>query len=163
MTKKIFYVSFMIAGIVLLIISIISSIIIAEKEISVDFTNFFIYFDFPLKFIVGAIACFTLAVTFLRAYQFDDNLKIINSNNRFNNYFKFKEEFEKHFLKSRFVSMLCPEYFKEPKQVINHLFISLYGTSINEFKFGVLEKPLRNCLSIQKKQSSYSLMIIYLW
>jgi hypothetical protein len=90
---------------------------------------------------VGAIACFTLGVTFLRAFQFDDNLKIINSNNRFNNYFKFKEEFEKHFLKSRFVSILCPEYFNEQKQVINHLFITLYGTNIQDFNFRVLDKP----------------------
>lgn len=147
MTKKIAYVSFMILGIILTIISVLSHIIIViDRQLTFDcsfegFKNFFTYFDFPLKFIVGAIACFTLGVTFLRAFQFDDNLKIINSNNRFNNYFKFKEEFEKHFLKSRFVSILCPEYFNEQKQVINHLFITLYGTNIQDFNFRVLDKP----------------------
>jgi hypothetical protein len=103
---------------------------------------------------VGAIACFSLGVTFLRAYQFDDNLNIINSNNRFNNYFRFKEEFEKHFLESRFVSILCPEYFREPKQVITYLFNCLYGTSIQEFKFNVLDKPFNELQDASKKAKS---------
>ena len=92
-----------------------------------------------------------MGVTFLRAFQSDENLKILNRNNIFNNYFKFKEEFEKHFLKSRFVSILCPDYFKEPKQVINHLFITLYGTSIQDFNFSVLEKPYNELRDAAKK------------
>jgi len=115
------------------------------------FKEFFSYFDFPIKFLIGAVTCFTLGIAFLRAFQFDENLKIITQNNRFNNYFKFKEEFEKHFLKCRFVLILCPEYFREPKQVVNHLFNSLYGTNIQDFNFRLLDKPYNELLASAKK------------
>ncbi len=159
MTKKLAYIISFIIGIVLLTISVISFIIIANDKALVGafsyegFRGFFTYFEFPIKFLIGSVACLTLGVTFLRAYQTDENLKIINQNNRFNNYFKFKEEFDKHFLKSRFVSILCPEYFREPKQVVNHLFITLYGTNIQDFNFRVLDKPYNELRdSAQKAQ-----------
>jgi len=157
LTKKIAYISFNSVGILFATISVVSYIIIIIDTGLVyslsfgAFNNFFKYFDFPIKFMVGAIASFTLGVTFLRAFQFDESLKILDQNNRFNNYFKFKEEFEKHFLKSRIVSILSPEYFKEPKQIVSYLFNYLYGTNIQEFNFRVLVNPYNELLDASEK------------
>lgn len=73
--------------------------------------DFFTYFEFSIKFLVGAIASLTLGVTMLRAFQFDKNIEIIEDNNKFNNFFKHREEFKNRFRDDTFfktISQLKP-------------------------------------------------------
>ena len=155
--RKSIYKFFIYSGIFLFIISFFSFIWIGiDQKLSINLSyqatkDFFSFFEFPIKFLVASVACFTLGITFLRAYQFDENLRISTSHNLFNNYFKFREEFEKHFSKSRLVSLVCPNYIKEPRQVINYLFVTLYGTDIQNFSFKVSDKLYSELLVASKK------------
>lgn len=86
-------------SIILLFVGIISGIIIFcctklwsfPPDLTYEGFEFFLdIFDFPIKALAGALALFTIHVTLRR-------MKLSEEQNRISNYFKFREEFTKHF------------------------------------------------------------------
>lgn len=68
------------------------------------FDSFLDIFDFPIKAFAGSLALFTIYVTLRRMKTSEEQLKttrvqisLITEQNRISNYFKYREEFTKHF------------------------------------------------------------------
>jgi hypothetical protein len=59
--------------------------------------GFFIIFEYPIKITTGLIALLAILLTAMRMEQTQKQIDILDDNNRFNNFYKHREEFEKAF------------------------------------------------------------------
>lgn len=188
MLKKISYYLFFLAGGILLLIALVSFYSITA-ELNMVFStsfqsskDFFSYYEFPLKFLVGAIASLSLGVTMLRAYQFDKNLVIVEDNYKFNNFFKHREEFNKRFKDEIFLktiselkSLSIDTYFiplynifyyqsyhnfkptinKEAKKQIENFLKSVEESEINKEDFDIIKIDKSILENISEKNNSF--------
>ena len=188
MTKKISYYLFFGVGGILLISSIVSFLTIKSElhlVFSVDYQaskDFFKYYEFPIKFLVGAIASLSLGVTMLRSYQFDKNIAIVEDNYKFNNYFKHREEFNKRFQDETFLktiselkSLSIATYFiplynifyyqsyldfkptinKEAKEQIGNFLKSIEESDINEADYDLIKIDKNVLANISENNNSF--------
>ena len=100
--KKWLMIFLFIASAILFLIASVATLTISIKHHSASilwneegFKNFFDWFDFPVKLYAACIALLTLAITSMRAFQFDKSLELLSDNNKFNNFYKHREEFIK--------------------------------------------------------------------
>ena len=89
---------------------------------SEGFSNFFTWFDFSIKFYAASIALLTLAITSMRAFQFDKNIELLSDNNKFNNFYKHRDEFINFTKDFTFFQL----YQRSPDQVNQLLILPFY-------------------------------------
>ncbi|MCF8240760.1 MAG: hypothetical protein K9J16_05185 [Melioribacteraceae bacterium] len=70
------------------------------------FSGFLTVFDFPIKLLTASVVLFGLWLTIERMKQTDKQIDSIVSNNRFNNFYKHREEFLKSFEKFKFLKKI---------------------------------------------------------
>jgi len=188
MSKKISYYLFFGVGGILLVVAIASFFSI-NTELNLVFLvnyesskDFFKYYEFPIKFLVGAIASLSLGVTMLRAYQFDKNIIIVEDNYKFNNYYKHREEFNKRFQDETFLktiselkSLSIDTYFiplynifyyqsyhnfkptinKEAKDQIENFLKAIEESDINNVDYDLIKIDKNILVNISEKNNSF--------
>lgn len=188
MTKKISYYLFFVVGGILLLVAIVSFFTI-NSDLNLVFSlsyesskDFFKYYEFPIKFLVGAIALLSLGVTMLRAFQFDKNIAIVEDNYKFNNLLKHREEFNKRFQDETFLktiselkSLSIDTYFiplynifyyqsyhnfkptinKEAKEQIENFLKSIEESDINKEDYDLIKIDKSILENISEKNNSF--------
>jgi len=102
--------------------------LICESTIYFDFTSqgwsdFLDYYSPQIKIAGVGIALFALWMTAARMKQTEDQIRSIVENNRFNNFFKHRDEFVKYFSSQQFMINLA----KYSNQNLNDLLLSYHG------------------------------------
>ena len=156
----------------LLVLSILSTIVIAYTiHLSFSFTKegfelLLNIYKTPINFITASLATFVIWLTLERMKQSDKQLALYSENNRFNNYFKHREEFYKYLNNTKSVldcsnidestirksanelySMFynenyqnfTPELNENGKSIIKKMKNELSNSSFNALKFKFLE------------------------
>lgn len=76
-------------------------------NISVEgFSGFLTIFEFPIKLLTASVVLFGLWLTIKRMEQTDKQIESISSNNRFNNFYKHREDFLKRFENFNFLKKI---------------------------------------------------------
>lgn len=85
------------------IVTLFSFIIVIADKTPVPLFNssglqgFFSLFEYPIKLTTGFIALVVILLTTLRMEQTQKQIDVLDDNNRFNNFYKHRDEFEKAF------------------------------------------------------------------
>ncbi|MCF8260346.1 MAG: hypothetical protein K9J12_06200 [Melioribacteraceae bacterium] len=109
-----------IAGIAISIITFLYLLIFQTSEYNFNptvkgFSGFLTIFEFPIKLLTASVVCFGLWLTIKRMEQTNEQIRSITSNNRFNNFYKHREEFQKKFKEFSFIGKIQSYHEKHIK------------------------------------------------
>lgn len=122
---------------ILLLLSLLGNIV-HLGFLPIDLTNqgfitFFNLYSSSIKIAGALLAVVTLIITLERMKQTKDQIKLIGDNNKFNNYYKHREEFVKYFSDNDYIMYIKGEDELDKKRFINVLYELFYYPSYHEF------------------------------
>lgn len=138
-------------GIIVFLFGIVSffSILFTEgiyltPDISNDsWENLIDIYSFPIKCAAAELALITITVTLYRIKQTKEQIRIIDENNRFSNYFKYYDEFKKYFLTSvKTINLKNISGYGPDDQIFRPLYTFFYGGSYKTFDPKINEEIL---------------------
>lgn len=107
------------------------------------FTFFFDLFDFPVKLLTAGAVLFGLWLTIERMKQTEKQIDSIVSNNRFNNFYKHKEEFVNFMLNRQVFTQFPSNKHANIKNYTVMIYNLAYSTNPEEFS-GKIKKEFKN-------------------
>lgn len=161
-------------GLLLFVISVLSTILITifskvtflSWNLShLGFENILDIYDFPLKSFAAFLALFTIYVTLKRTRAAEQQIELTNKQimlnveqNRISNYFKYRDEFVKHFEVGNF-HKYYRSYINEDTAagVYNPLFNKLYG-SIRDFNHEIKAYILEDIQLLFSEANDFTLI-----
>jgi hypothetical protein len=153
--------------IILPLVSVVSTVLIFSNDKLVfdpssnGFNNFLDFFKFPISLMAAFLASLTIHFTIKRINQTDNQLNILSDNNRFNNYYKFNEEFKKHFEGQELFSLYKKTFPSNSDSEINNnlqsLFKYFYGDNHSVFTTRILPNELQKVIEYLTKIDSCQL------
>jgi len=100
-------------------------------------------YSFPIKCAATELALITITVTLYRIKQTKEQIRIIDENNRFSNYFKYYDEFKKYFLTSvKTIDFKNISGYSSDDQMFRPLYSLFYGSSYKTFELKIKEEIL---------------------